>query len=136
MSAHSPAPWVAANMVHAERGDAMTPDEIGQYVANSVRKSIEDGGATDRFLFITGVGDDAPDICLVGNGPRGPANARLIALAPDLLAALKSVLHAYSMGPIDCAALYGPEADLREIERSATAQANDVIANAEGSEFR
>lgn len=88
---HTPGPWTAFNMVHAERGDAMTPDEIGEYVANSVRKTIEDGGATDRFLFVTAQADEGPDICHVGNGPAGPANARLIASAPALLEALKEV---------------------------------------------
>ena len=48
----------------------------------------------------------------------------------ELLAALKGVLHAYSMGPLDCAALYGPDADLRQIERNATARANDAIEKA------
>jgi hypothetical protein len=71
--------WYSANMVHAERGDQMTPDEIGEYVANNVRKSKADGGF-DHFLFITTPGDDSPDICHVGNGPSGPANARKIAL--------------------------------------------------------
>jgi hypothetical protein len=71
--------WYPANMVHAERGDQMTPEEIGEYVANNVRKSKADGGF-DHFLFITTPGDDSPDICHVGNGPSGPANARKIAL--------------------------------------------------------
>lgn len=95
---HTPGPWVAANMVHAERGGAMTPDEIGLYVANSVRKTIDDGGSPERFLFITGTEDGGPDICLVGNGPRGPENARLIASAPDLLEALKRLLGATDAG--------------------------------------
>jgi hypothetical protein len=92
-STHTPGPWIACNMVHAERGDAMTPEEIGEYVKNSVTRSISDGGASDRFLFISTEGDDVPDICHVGNGPTGPANARLIAAAPDLLEALLGVVH-------------------------------------------
>jgi hypothetical protein len=88
---HTPGPWIACNMVHAERGDQMTPEELGEYVANAARM-----GDPSRFLFISTEGDGAPDICHVGNGPSGPANARLIAAAPDLLAALKGMLEAYS----------------------------------------
>jgi hypothetical protein len=62
----------------------MTPEEIGEYVKNSVLKSIENGGSTTEFLFIT-TGADAPDICLVGNGPRRAFHAHLIAAAPALL---------------------------------------------------
>lgn len=82
---HTKGEWQAFNMVHADRGDAMTPEEIGEYVKNSVLKSIADGGSADRFLFISTGEEGAPDICLVGNGPNGPANAKLIAAAPELL---------------------------------------------------
>jgi hypothetical protein len=78
-------PWTAYNMVHADRGDQMTPEEIGEYVCNSVKM-----GDPSRFLFVSGkhdVGGDA-DICHVGNGPRGPANVNLIAAAPDMVAAI------------------------------------------------
>lgn len=98
---HTPGPWIACNMVHADRGDAMTPEELGEYVANNVRKSIEDGGFADRFLFITTPGENAPDICHVGNGPRGSANARLIAAAPDMLEALAELLDAFETEPDD-----------------------------------
>ena len=91
----TPGPWLAANMVHADRRDAMTADELGAYVAANVRRSIEDGGSADRFLFLTTNEDDAPDICHVGNGPNGPTNAALIAAlrneAPRLLAAAREV---------------------------------------------
>lgn len=81
---HTPGPWTAHNMVHAE-GRPMTPDEIGEYVANSVRMSPE-----TRFLFISAEQDGGDvDVCHVGNGPNGPFNARLIAAAPELLEALK-----------------------------------------------
>lgn len=76
----SPGKWAAFNMVHKERGDQMTPEEIGEYVTNSVRKSQSRGDA-DRFLFITAHPGDGLDICLVGNGPLGPHNAHFIALA-------------------------------------------------------
>jgi hypothetical protein len=86
---YTPSNWKAFNMVHAERGDAMTPEEIGEYVANNVRKSLEFGGSAERFLFVSEGGEDSPDICHVGNGPRGPQHAALIAAAPDLLEALR-----------------------------------------------
>lgn len=88
MSKHTQGKWQAFNMVHADRGDALTPQEIGEYVKNSVLKSIENGGAVDRFLFVSTDEQGSPDICLVGNGPDGPANAVLIAAAPELLAIL------------------------------------------------
>lgn len=91
MKKHTSGNWQAFNMVHADRGDAMTPEEIGEYVKNSVLKSIEDGGSADRFLFVSSGGPDARDICLVGNGPDGPANAALIAAAPHLLSILSEL---------------------------------------------
>lgn len=86
---HTPGPWMALNMVHAERGDQMTPEEVGEYVAGCVRL-----GSPDRFLFVTNE-PGAPDICHIGNGPSGPANARLIAAAPDLLEALEEFSREY-----------------------------------------
>ena len=88
MRKHTPGNWCAFNMVHAERGDAMTPEEIGEYVKNSVIKSIESGGSADRFLFISTDEDGSPDICLIGNGPDGPANAALITAASPMYAIL------------------------------------------------
>jgi hypothetical protein len=85
----TPGEWRAFNMVHEDHGGPMTPEELGEYVKNSVIKSLEFGGSPDRFLFISTGEEDAPDICHVGNGPTGPANARLIAAAPNLLDALK-----------------------------------------------
>lgn len=90
---HTPGPWTAHNMVHAE-GRPMTPDEIGEYVANSVRMSPE-----TRFLFISAEQDGGDvDVCHVGNGPKGPFNARLIAAAPELLEALKIAVSCASPG--------------------------------------
>ncbi|MEO9648807.1 MAG: hypothetical protein ABJ360_22475 [Roseobacter sp.] len=69
--------WTGHNMVHAE-GRPMTPEEIGEYVKNSVKM-----GAPDRFLFVSGTdseGEDV-DICHTGNGPSGEANTALITMA-------------------------------------------------------
>lgn len=85
MSKHTKGPWTAHNMVH-EEGRPMTPYEIGEYVANSVRMSPE-----TRFLFISGQNDGVDvDVCHVGNGPKGPWNAKLIAAAPELLETLEA----------------------------------------------
>lgn len=83
--AGTPGPWKPCNMVHADRGDQMTPEEIGEYVANSVRM-----GDLSRFLFVSGKHSDGGDcdVCHTGNGPRGPANTRRIARVPDMEAAL------------------------------------------------
>lgn len=97
MRKHTPGNWRAFNMVHADRGDAMTPEEIGEYVKNSVIKSIENGGSRERFLFVSTDAPDSPDICLVGNGPDGLANAVLIAAAPGLLAAAQQYAERYCM---------------------------------------
>lgn len=120
-TAHTPGPWKAFNMVHGEHKRPMTPEEIGEYVTNSVRKSIEDGGSADRFLFISGPGEDAPDICHVGNGPRGPVNAALIASAPELLAVTRKYLHQHGGDDLDC-----------PCECATCADARAAIAKAEG----
>ena len=81
----TPGPWNGHNMVHADHGGPMTPDEIGEYVSNSVKV-----GSPDRFLFVSGKHDDGgyADICHTGNGPRGPHNTALIAAAPTIAAEL------------------------------------------------
>ena len=78
-------PWTGHNMVHADRGDQMTPEEIGEYVCNAVKM-----GDLSRFLFVSGKGSDGRDVdvCHTGNGPCGPHNTALITLAPDLARAL------------------------------------------------
>lgn len=35
----TPGPWSGCRLVHADRHDSMTPDEVGEYVKNSVIKS-------------------------------------------------------------------------------------------------
>lgn len=86
--AGTPGPWSGHNMIHADRGNQMTPDEICTYVANSVRM-----GDLSRFLFVSGKHEDGGDcdVCHTGNGPRGPANTRRIARVPDMETALLAV---------------------------------------------
>lgn len=80
----TPGPWTGHNLIHDE-GRPMTPEEIGEYVCNSVKI-----GEPDRFLFISAKHDDGrdADICHTGNGPRGAANTSFIAAARELVPAL------------------------------------------------
>lgn len=81
----TPGPWQAFNMIHAKTGERMTPDEVGEYVANAMRQRPE----CDDFLFVSAEKADGEyDVCHVGNGADGPFNAALIAAAPDLYEAL------------------------------------------------
>lgn len=77
----TPGEWRGHNMVHSDQERQMTAEEIGEYVCNSVKL-----GDPTRFLFVSGKHSDGEDcdICHTGNGPRGPANTALIALAPSL----------------------------------------------------
>lgn len=75
LAAATPGPWEPFNMVHADTGEQMTPEEIGEYVCNAVKQ-----GDPSRFLFISGKHPDGgnADICHIGNGPKGPYNSHLI----------------------------------------------------------
>ena len=77
----TPGPWVGCNMTHQDHGGQMTPEELGEYVCNSVKM-----GDPNRFLFVSANHHDGNDVdvCHTGNGPRGTFNTALIALAPDL----------------------------------------------------
>ena len=76
---HAPGKVEIFNIIHPDRGGAMTPDEIGKYIADAVRKTIADGGGfTDRFLEISMADDPQLFVCHVGNGPAGMDNAQRI----------------------------------------------------------
>ena len=79
MSKHTPGPWEPFIL------DKQL-NEIAAYVDDCIKAS---GGA--EFYFVQGPHSDGGtvDICHIGNGPRGLANARLIAVVPELLEALK-----------------------------------------------
>lgn len=85
-------PWSALNMV-GDDGLPMTPEQIGEYVTNSLRMADE-----SRFLFVSAQCPDggACDVCHVGNGPRGPRNVRRIARVPEMEAALIEMAEALS----------------------------------------
>lgn len=78
-------PWGAHNMINQDTGKTMTPEEMGEYVCNSMKM-----GDLSRFLFISGKHDDGGDcdIAHIGNGPLGPHNARFISASRDLVPAL------------------------------------------------
>ena len=85
-------PWRAHRIVHFETGEALTPEEIGEYVKNTVLNSAEESGTTD-FLIVSCEKPDGPaDICHVGNGPNAKAIAPLLAAAPLLAEAVRYVL--------------------------------------------
>jgi len=77
----TPGPWARCNMISQDHGGQMTPEELGEYVCNSAKM-----GDPNRFLFVSAKHHDGNDVdvCLTGNGPRGPHNTALIAMAPDL----------------------------------------------------
>jgi hypothetical protein len=92
---HTPGPWKPYVMTHADRGDLLTPEELGEYVKNSVIKSAQESGSAE-FVFISADKPDGPaDVCHVGNGPTRKANAYLIAAAPDLYLALDALREDY-----------------------------------------
>jgi len=85
LTGFTPGPWTGWNMIHADTGLPMTPDELGEMLKNNVLQSIKDGGSAERFMFVSGETPIGPaDMCHVGNGPNGLRNTALIAAAPDL----------------------------------------------------
>ena len=109
LTGYTPGPWVGVNMVHADHGGPMTPEEIAEYVCNCVKL-----GDPNRFLFVSGDHDDGSDadICHTGNGPRGPANTRLIAAAPDLRDMVATLADALEAERVKVAAAYETAAAL------------------------
>jgi len=45
----TPGPWEAFNMVHADHGGQMTPEEVGEYVTNAIKVNSE----CSDFLFVS-----------------------------------------------------------------------------------
>jgi len=81
MSEHTEGPW----------GNYTLKAKSNQDIISELIKCVQSGSG--EFYFITEKTDEVmPTICHVGNGPKSKANARLIAAAPEMLAALKGVL--------------------------------------------
>lgn len=94
---HTPGPWKVFNMVHADHNRPMTPEEIGEYVKNSVLVNPDN----PDFLFVSCEKEDGPaDVCHIGNGPDGPYNALLIQAAPDLLEAMQEFVGRVEKGEV------------------------------------
>lgn len=110
-------------MVNAETGKRMTPEEIGEYVANAVRARPE----CDDFLFISALVDGVPkDVCHIGNGEAGPYNALLMAASHDLYEALAGYVHMMAVGGGN-----DPEA-IKKAIRQADDAARAALAKARG----
>ena len=77
---HTPGPWTPFIL-----------DKPLSEIPTYVEKCIAAGTGEEFFFVAAEMPDGAVDVCHVGNGPRREANARLIAAAPELLAALKVV---------------------------------------------
>ena len=84
---HTPGTWKVYNLIHEDHGGQLTPSEIGEYVTKIVKDTRELDGL-DHFLFVKANGRA---VCLIGNGPKSSANARLITAAPEMYNALKSI---------------------------------------------
>ena len=117
--AGTPGPWSGYNMVGAG-GKPLTPDEIGEYVCNSVKI-----GKEGQFLFVGGKHEDGGDcdICHTGNGPRGAANTARIARVPTLE---QSILDAHA------ALLY--LSDESKFDKSVTGYSQAALAQMEGEQ--
>lgn len=136
---HTPGPWTAYRMVHEATNEPMSPEQVGEYVRNSVVKSAGESGSLD-FLFVSVEKPDGPaDVCHVGNGPTSPANACLIAAAPDLLASCKELREAMA-GAMRVIAEHGAlveafEAEMRRIgaKDGFGVRVEEAVAKAEGA---
>lgn len=74
----TPGPWLPFTMAADDNGTRLTPEQIGDYVKNSVIKSYAESGS-DKFIFVSCEKEDGPaDVCHVGNGPTSPQNAAFI----------------------------------------------------------
>jgi hypothetical protein len=96
---HTPGPWRALNRTRIE-GEWPSPDALGPHIVGY------DGNAFDWVAT-----------CQVSNVSEWRANARLIAAAPDLLAALEALVTAsevaYSNGRIPALEWFNARAAIR-----------------------
>lgn len=78
--------WQDVNFVNKDGSPIKTHDDIISIISESVRKG--------EGLYLAGVcpyGDNIV-ICYTGNGPKAKANARLIAVAPELKSLLRRTM--------------------------------------------
>src|SRR5687767_161280 len=86
MSGHTPGPWQHCRITF-ETGDGSEKDRMKRYVSDTI-----DRGGNLFFAVLCTKADADYDVCWTGNGHDSAANARLIAAAPDLLAACHAAL--------------------------------------------
>lgn len=89
---HTAGPWVNSYFSKPDGSPIVTVDDVAETIAGSARHSAraELFGVTldDASTHEAG---RATVVCYTGNGPNAHNNARLIAAAPDLLAACRLV---------------------------------------------
>lgn len=104
MSAHSPADWTWHRLVD-EAGEPVRGEALKRYIAECVDAGVADAD----FYFVSCPHPDggSADVCHTGNGPTSATNARLIAAAPDLLAALRDAVQTLTHAP-SCGAMFLP----------------------------
>lgn len=98
---HVPGPWTWGRLVDKDTGEPLQGEAINKYVLETVAK----GSPDFFFVVICQKPDGEADVCHTGNGPTSAAHARLIAAAPDLLAALKEehIKAGFCSEPENCA---------------------------------
>lgn len=85
----APLPWQAVRLIHADTQEPMTPEQVGEYVRNSV---LVHPDSAEFYAVVCEKPDGSADVCHVGNGPTSPANAAFIAAAPQLVRDLLATL--------------------------------------------
>jgi hypothetical protein len=96
---HTPGPWIAET-------ETM---ENARAVLDDVERMLWAGGAHNFTITTVRAPDNLPTpppewsngqvvVAFLGNGPTGPTNARVIAAAPDLLAACEAFADAFING--------------------------------------
>lgn len=81
---HTPGPWMPFIL-----------DKPLSEIPAYVEKCIRVGTSMEFFFVAADMPDGAVNVCHVGNGPCREANARLIAAAPELLAAVRVAEHTF-----------------------------------------